>query len=91
MVLALARSRSVTFLWTLNPNFLEETSKSTFHVVHPKIVLSVFDEDFSQVICMLTLSVGLYNDLIYIIVQVIVEHIVKDVSYGTLVGGISIF
>lgn len=40
---------------------------------------------------MVTLSLGLYNDVIYIIVQAIVEHIMKDDSHGTLVGGIDVF
>lgn len=52
--------------------------------------LSAFSEDFAQVICMVKLFLGLYNDVIYIILKAIMEHIMKIDSYDALVGDTSI-
>lgn len=53
--------------------------------VHPQ-VLPASADDFPQIILMDTLFLGLHNYVIYIVLDEIMEDIMKNDSYGALLG-----
>lgn len=75
MVLALAGSRSISFLWVVNSkNFFEETPKSHFRGFIRKLYCLHLVKFFNH---MVTLFLEFHNDVNYIIFEPIMAYIVK--------------
>lgn len=90
MALALAELMSFSFLWTVNPNNFPEGTESTLQRDRPQIKLYTSGKDLPKIIHVVMDFFGLHKDIIYVVLEAIMEHIMKNISRRTLVGGISV-
>lgn len=70
--------------------FPREDTESAFQRVHPQIVSSTSDEVLPRILHLLVLLFKFFDDIIYIVFQVVVKYVVKDDSHSSLTGGTSV-